>query len=499
MNLLLVLPIALPLLGAGLALVLRRSLVAQRALSLGVLTSVLVLSVVILVQATDRGTLVSQMGDWPAPFGISLVADPFAAIMLVVSTVMHLAVLVYAIGNRRTPDDITVFHPVYLVLAAGVGASFLAGDLFNLFVAFEIMLGASFVLITLGSTREQVRSSMTYVILSLISSALFVTVVAFVYGATGTVNMAQLAERLGDIDRGVRDAIGLLLLVVFGIKAGVFPLFFWLPNSYPTAPTPVTAIFAGLLTKVGVYTIIRTETLLFPTDGPSTLLLVVASLTMVVGVLGAMAQDDVKRILSFHIISQIGYLIFGLALFTVASLAGAIFYTVHHIIVKTSLFLVAGLLEETHGTARLHRLGGLVRSAPAVALLFAIPALSLAGLPPFSGFLAKLALVEAGLDVGAGAVVGVSLAVSLLTLFSMSKIWSGVFWGDPRGLTVATSGGAPVARASQAPTLMIGATATLAALSVVVALAAGPLLELSTEAATSLLDRDSYIEAVLGR
>ncbi len=229
---------------------------------------------------------------------------------------------------------------------------------------------------------------------------------------------------------------------MFAIKAGLFPLFFWLPDSYPTAPGPVTAIFAGLLTKVGVYAIIRTQTLLF--DAPvwmGTVLIVVAVLTMVVGVLGAIAQDDMKRILAFHIISQIGYMIFGLGLFTVAGVAGAVFYIVHHIIVKTALFLVAGLVARRAGSSRLSEVGGLVRSAPVIAVLFAVPALSLAGIPPFSGFLAKFALVDAGLADGAWAAVAASLAVGLLTLYSMTKIWSGVFWGvreteppvEPRG------------------------------------------------------------------
>ncbi len=205
--------------------------------------------------------------------------------------------------------------------------------------------------------------------------------------------MAELAVRMPELSHGVRVGFSLLLIVVFGIKAGLFPLFFWLPDSYPTAPTAITAVFAGLLTKVGVYAIIRSQTLLFPADAQQgTLLLVVAGLTMVVGVLGAIAQDDLRRMLSFHIVSHIGYMIFGLALFTLAGIAGAVFYIVHHIVVKSSLFLVAGLAEFRAGTDRLSRLGGMVRSAPTIAVLFALPALSIAGIPPFSGFVGKFAL-----------------------------------------------------------------------------------------------------------
>ena len=498
MNVLVPLPVVLPLLAAGLSMALHRRPRAQRVLGLLVLATALIATVVLLVRVHADGPVAVQVGGWPAPIGITLVADLFAAIMLVVSAAMVLAVLVYSIGSARTADHTLFFHPVYLILAAGVSASFLAGDLFNLFVAFEVMLSASYVLITLGGSRDQVRSGMTYVVISLVASTLFVTAVGLVYAATGTVNMADLAGRLADLPDAVRTGLGLLLLVVFGVKAAIFPLFFWLPDSYPTAPTPVTAIFAGLLTKVGVYAIIRTQTLLFPADdGPSLLLLAIAGATMLVGVLGAIAQNDVKRILSFHIVSQIGYMVMGLGLFTVAGIAGAIFYIVHHIVVKTSLFLVGGMVEDATGTGALNRLGGLVHRAPLMAVLFAVPALSLAGLPPFSGFVAKLALVQAGLELERYVVVAVSLAVSLLTLFSMTKIWAGVFWGTPHEEppVVAARGDGRLS----APRLMAVPTAALVLLSLAIAAAAGPLYDLSRRAAVALAQPAPYIDAVLGR
>ncbi len=496
MNVLVPFPVVVPLLAAGLSLALHRRAALQRTLGMAVMTLTVGASVVLLVRVEDQGPISVQVGGWPAPLGITLVADLFSAIMLVVSTAMVLAVLVYAVGSPLTADEGQVFHPVYLVLAAGVSASFLTGDLFNLFVAFEVMLVSSYVLITLGGRPAQVRAGMTYVVISLLASTLFVTAVALVYAATGSVNMADLAGRLDDIPDGARTALGLLLLVVFGVKAAIFPLFFWLPDSYPTAPTPVTAIFAGLLTKVGVYAIIRTQTLLFPSEGPSTLLLAIAGATMVVGVLGAIAQDDVKRILSFHIVSQIGYMVLGLGLFSVAGIAGAIFYIVHHIVVKTALFLVSGLIEDATGTGALHRLGGLLRSTPLIAGLFLIPALSLAGLPPFSGFVAKLALVQAGLDLDRFVEVGVSLLVSLLTLFSMTKIWAGVFWGAPDE-PPPVSGVGRVRLSS--PRFMLAPTAALVGVSLAVAAAASPLYDLARRAAVTLVDPAAYVEAVLGR
>ena len=487
--------IALPLGAAAVSLLLAGRLQTQRAVSLTVLTAMLALSGWLLTEVWDGSVLSTRVGGVDPVIGIVIAADPLSGVMLVVSSIMLLVVMVYAIGSRRTKDQAPIFHPVYLVLAAGIAASFVTADLFNLFVAFEVMLTASYVLITLGGSRPQVRHGMTYVVIGLLASGLFITAIGLVYAATGTVNMADLAGRLDQIDPAVRTMLGLLLLVVFGIKAAIFPLFQWLPDSYPTAPSPVTALFAGLLTKVGVYAIIRTQTLMFPTGGTaSTVLLVLAALTMTVGVFGAIAQNDVKRILSFHIVSQIGYMIFGLGLFTLAGVAGAVLYIVHHIVVKTTLFLVGGIIEETTGTGRLDRLGGLMHGAPLLSALFLLPALSLAGIPPLSGFVAKLALVQAGFGIEQWAYAGVAIAVSLLTLFSMTKIWNGVFWGapdEPPPHAGAIEGRLPT------PPLMTASTALMVAISLAFVVAAGPLYDFSTRAATVLLERTDYIEAVL--
>lgn len=490
MNALIALPIVLPLTAAAVCIVVGRWRAAQRAVSVTTLCSLVIASIVLLVFVDRDGIEATQAGGWPAPFGITLVADRFAASLLVVSLVMLLAVLVYAIGQGDVESRHVGFHPVYLALSAGVSASFLTGDLFNLFVAFEVMLTASYVLLTLGGRPDQIRTGMTYVVISLVASALFVTAIGFIYASTGTVNLADLAMRIGELSTGTRQALATLLLVVFGVKAAVFPLFFWLPDSYPTAPTAVTAVFAGLLTKVGVYAIIRTQTMLLPAaDRSQLVVLSIAGATMLIGVLGAIVQNDIKRILSFHIISQVGYMVMGLGLFTVAGLAGATFYIIHHIIVKTTLFLTGGMVEYRAGTGRLDRLGGLVRTAPLLALLFLLPALSLAGIPPLSGFVAKLALVEAGFAAGWWAVVGVSLLVSLLTLFSMTKIWAGAFWGTVEPATPARE---------RLPVAMLIPTTALVVLSLSVALLAGPLYGLSERAAVDLLDGSTYVEAVLG-
>jgi multicomponent Na+:H+ antiporter subunit D len=487
-------PILLPVLGAGLSIVAGRVRWLQRVIGLSVLGALMVYSVLLLIEVDNHGTLATQIGAWPAPVGITLVADRFSAIMLVLASLILLMVLVYSIGQPGAERNHVGFTSVYLVLSAGLCATFLTGDLFTLFVSFEVMLTASYVLITLGARREQVRAGMTYVTISLLSSTLFVSAIALLYAATGTLNLADLAGKVAGLPGGVRTAFAVLFLVVFGIKAALFPLFFWLPDSYPTAPSPVTAVFAGLLTKVGVYAIVRTETLLFPTSLPTTLILVLAALTMLIGVFGAIAQDDVKRILSFLIVSSIGYVVMGLGFFTVAGIAAAIFYIVNHIVVKTALFLTGGLIEHVGGSSRLVSVGGMVRTAPALAVLFFLPALGLAGVPPFAGFVAKFALVDSGFGAGEYLVVGVSLLVSLFTVFSMTKIWSGVFWSPAAEAPERVP--RPAGRLG-GPLLMVLPTGALVAVSLAFMVLAGALFGLSERAAEDLLHPARYVRAVL--
>jgi len=499
------LPVLLPMLGAGLTVTGSRSAGLQRLIGVVVLATVAVLAAVLLVAADRTGPIVVELGGWAAPVGIALVADRLAALLLLVSTLVTLAVLVYSIDQRiadygrETPS--TTFHPMYLLLCAGVSLAYLTGDLFTLFVAFEIMLSASYVLITRQTSASRIRSGMTYVTVSLTSSLLFLTMIALVYAAAGTVNLADLAGRVGDLPAGLRTMLGLLVVVVFGIKSAIVPLHFWLPDSYPNAPAPVTALFAGLLTKVGIYALVRTQTLIFPQGGTWTLMLWLATGTMVVGVLGALAQNDLNRLLSFLLVSHIGFMLFGLAVFDVAGIAGTVLYIVHHITVQATLFLVSGLITRRTGTVAIDQMGGLARTAPALAVLFAVPALTLAGIPPTSGFVAKLALLQAGAAAGvASAVVaGVVVATSLLTLYAMARVWVRVFWGEPRAplpdpdpddeLEIGTM---------STPRPMMAAAAALATVSVAIAVAAGPLSAVAGRAATDLVAREPYRTAVLG-
>ncbi|MDT7948365.1 MAG: Na+/H+ antiporter subunit D [Thermoflexus sp.] len=482
MGLWLILPILIPFLSAVATLLAWGQRPFQRATGVLGTVGLLGAGVMLLDSVWRDGIQTLQVGNWPAPFGITLYADLFSAAMVILAGLIGLAVAVYSLGSMDADRERFGYYAIFHILLMGVCGAFLTGDIFNLYVWFEVMLIASFVLMVLGGERAQLEGGIKYVTLNLMASALFLAAVGILYGVTGTLNMADLAHRLGRMSApGLTTALALMFLVAFGIKAAVFPLFFWLPASYHTPPVAVSALFSGLLTKVGVYALIRVFTRLFVQDVgyTHTLILVIAGLTMITGVLGAVAQTEVRRILSFHIISQIGYMVMGLGMLTPLALGGAIFYIIHHIIVKTNLFLISGMVLHLRGTHQLKNLGGLYRAYPGVSFLFLIPALSLAGLPPLSGFFAKLALVRAGLETGQFAIVAVALGVSLLTLFSMMKIWNEAFW-KPSG-----EDDPPPTRS--VPTALWLPTAGLALLTILVGLAAGPLLVFSMRAAEQLL------------
>ncbi|CAN5688958.1 Na+/H+ antiporter subunit D [soil metagenome] len=519
------LPVLIPMIAAAATLVAGRRPRAQRVITLFALSAVVVVCAGLLYLADRGGTIAVQVGGWGqsepgmGPLGITLVVDRLSALMLVVSSVVLLAVVFYAIGQGiRDGDDrqpVSIFLPTFLVLSAGVCNAFLAGDLFNLYVGFEVLLSASFVLLTIGASKDRVRAGISYVMVSMVSSLVFLLGIALLYAATGTLNMAELAVRLDDISSGTRSALFAVLLVGFGIKAAVFPLSAWLPDSYPTAPAPVTAVFAGLLTKVGVYAIIRAHSLLFPSGGLDPVLLVAALLTMLVGILGALAQSDIKRLLSFTLVSHIGFMVFGIALSSQLGMSGAIFYVAHHILVQTTLFLVVGLIERQAGASTLRRLGGLAAASPLLAFVFLIPALNLGGIPPFSGFIGKVALLQAGTENGsvlAWMLVGGSALTSLLTLYVVARVWSKAFWrarvDAPEG---ELSAGAPTALldddediafddrddVGRMPIGMVVPTVALLGVGLALTVAAGPIFGYAERAASQVLDRGEYISAVL--
>lgn len=502
----LVLPLIIPLTTAVLTLVVRNNIGWQRRISLLGAGALFISSIVILSTVNRYGILVLQIGNWEAPFGITFVADLFSAIMVTLTGILGISIAFYSIGSIDREREAFGYHTFFHLLLMGVSGAFITGDIFNLYVWFEVMLMSSFVLLALGGRSKQIEGAAVYVTLNLISSALFLAAVGLLYGLVGTLNMADIARKMQLVappqSYPILTAVAMLFLIAFGIKSAVFPLFFWLPASYHTPPPAVSALFAGLLTKVGVYSLIRVFTLIFIHNLAFThnLILVIAGLTMITGVLGAIAQGEIRKILSFHIVSQIGYMIMGLAIFTPLALAGSVFYITHHIIVKTNLFLIGGFVEHLKGTGDLKKLGGLYRQRWVLSLLFLIPALSLAGIPPLSGFFAKLSLVQAGLSSQQYLIVAVSLAVSLLTLFSMTKIWNEVFW-KPEPETVSgddnlSSGSTTGVRTRWLTWLVpIG---TLAAITILIGLGAGGVFSLAMRAGEELMDPGGYIRAVFG-
>lgn len=493
MALLLVLPLLIPLLTAAATLLAWPSRQVQRWLSMAGAAGLLAAALALLADVWRDGIQAVQIGNWPAPFGITLVADLFSALMLVLAGLMGLAVAVYSLTSIDAPRERHGYYPLLHILLMGVCGAFLTGDMFNLYVWFEVMLVASFVLMALGGERAQLEGAIKYVTLNLISSALFLAAVGILYGVAGTLNMADLALQLPQVQpQGLVTALSIFFLIAFGIKAALFPLFFWLPASYHTPPVAVSALFAGLLTKVGVYALLRVFTLVFVGEVGFThgLISALAGLTMVTGVLGAAAQNGFRRILSFHIVSQIGYMIMGLGLFTPLALAGSIFFIIHNIIVKTNLFLISGVAHRLQGSDALKQLGGLYKARPGLAFLFVVSAFSLAGLPPLSGFWAKLLLIQAGLNTRQYLLVAAALGVSLLTLFSMTKIWAEAFWKPlPADLPEEVS-----------PKLEWGILLpiiTLASLTVIMGLMVEPLLTLTSRAAEQLLAPTNYIQTVL--
>ena len=416
--------------------------------------------------------------------------------MVAITGLIGFTTLLYARGSdaaAHRPGDFHVF--VHGLLAAVCGA-FITGDVFNLYVWFEVLLTASFILLALGGERPQLEGSIKYVALNLLSSALFLAGIGILYGMAGTLNLAELAVVVQQGERGgLVTMVAVMFMMAFGIKAGMFPLYFWLPASYPTPPAAVTALFSGLLTKVGAYSLIRIFTLVF-IDDPEFLhglILAGAGLTMISGVLAAAAQYEMRKILAVHIVSQIGYVVMGLGLFTQLALAGTIIYLIHVIIVKTNLFLVAGAVNRIKGTYDLHKLGGLYREKPGLSILFIVSAMSLAGVPPLSGFFAKLTLIIAGLRAEAWLIVAVALGVSLLTLYSMTKIWAYVFW-KPAPEPLPDLDPMPKGKWLVFLLPMVGFTI----ITIAIAVFAGPVFDYAEMAAGQLMNPQGYIDAVLG-
>ena len=486
----LVLPIVVPLGTAVILLLAPQRPLLQRWIAF-VGTLVLLGAAIALFHRVDTaGIQVLQVGGWPAPFGITLVADLFAAMLIVAVGVVGVAVTAVAFAGVDPRREAFGYHPLLQILFMGVSGAFLTGDLFNLYVWFEVMLVASFVLMALHRTSVQVEAAFKYVTINLVASAIFLTALGLLYGAAGTLNLADLAVIWPTRSTpGIDLVLAMMFTTAFSIKAGLFPLFFWLPASYHTPPAAIGAAFAGLLTKVGVYALVRIFTLLFHSAPPPlfTLVLVMSAATMVVGLVASLNERDFRRILSFNLVGHIGYTTAGLSLLTPAALAGSILYILHHIVVITNLFLVSGVLLRLRRSTDIACLGGLYKGQPVFAMLAMVPLFSLAGVPPLSGFLGKLAIVQGTFEAGAYWVGAVVLIVGLLTLLSMSRAWADAFWTPAAGPDMAAPG-----------TALVTTIGALSAVTVAMTFGAEPLFALATRTAEQLLEPNEYIRAVFG-
>ncbi len=500
-QIIIILPLLTPLLTAILCLLAWRSTGVQKVLFLVGAVTKLVFSCLLIAEVNRQGIVTMQLGGWEAPYGIPFVADIFSSLMILVNAIIGMAVALYSIKSVDSDRIAFGFFPTLHFLLFGISGAFLTGDVFNLYVWFEIILISSFVLLTLGGRKAQLEGAIKYVALNFLASAIFLAGIGTLYGLTGSVNMADLAVIIPEMEnQGLLSVSAVFFLVAFGIKAAIFPLFFWLPASYHTPPLAISAMMAGMLTKVGVYALIRFFTLIFNHDPgfTHTILLWTGGLTMVVGVLGAAAQNDFRKILSFHIVSQIGYMIMGLAISTTLAIAGAIFFIVHNIIVKTNLFFISGIIRYAKGSYKLKRLGGVYDRYPILAAYFIISAFALTGLPPLSGFWPKFMLVKAGLTEGYIFISLLALGVSILTMFSMTKIWNEVFW-KPR----------PVEAKINLPNIsrirlwkekfwLMFTVTLMAGLIIAMGLFPEPLIAFAERGAEQLLNPQEYIDSVLG-
>jgi multicomponent Na+:H+ antiporter subunit D len=486
-------PIFVPLVTALVLLAIGQPRRVRRVVAGGSALAQLALAVYLLVGTAHGRMFILGVGDWPARLGIVLVVDLLSAIMLVLSALVALATVLYGYAESSQRLEHPLRLPLVQLLVAGINLAFTTGDLFNLFVGFELMLISSYGLLTTEADDWDIKQAYPYVAVNVVGSTLFLCAAGVAYGMFGTLNFAEIAARAPELAGDGRVLVlALLLVVVFGIKAGLFPLYYWLPNSYPTLPTPLAALFAGMLTKVGVYVLLRVLGTVLPHDLHLVyrLLAVLAGVTMILAVLGAISRNFVRGILSFHILSQIGFMVLAIGFFTPLAWAACIFYVIHHIIVKASLFLIGGIGICLNRTDDLERTGNLWRQTPWVGVLFLFQALSLAGLPPLSGFWGKYLIVVIGLQQGSYGLVAASLVASVLTLFSMLKIWNAVFWQD--------SAVAPVRQEDRRWVAMSWVVGGLTVLSLGIGLGAEGVFRLAQLAADQVLDQGRYAEAVLG-
>ncbi|RUL46938.1 Na+/H+ antiporter subunit D [Lysinibacillus antri] len=433
MNNFLLLPIIIPFFFGMILMFGQKKLAYQRITTLlGLLMAIIgALGLVYKVHADGPQTV--TFGSWPAPFGITMVSDMVSALLVTTTLILAFFIVWYGFESIGKERERFFYYPGVMFIITGVNGAFTTGDIFNLFVFFEVLLMASYLLIVLGGEKAQLRESIKYILVNVISSAFFVITVAFLYSVVGTLSMADIALKITEINQpGIITVIAVLFLMVFGMKAAIFPLYFWLPSAYSAPPIPVLALFGALLTKVGVYAIMRTYTLFFTHDLAFTheLLLILSVITIIAGCIGALAHFDVKQIIIYNIVIAVGVILFGVAQMNEVALQGAMFYLVHDMIIKAALFMLIGIVIYISGTTNLRKMGGLMKTYPALGWFYLIAALGLAGVPPLSGFVGKLLIVQGGFQADNIWSSIFILASSLVVLLSVMRIFIYAFWGE---------------------------------------------------------------------
>ncbi|WP_334175272.1 Na+/H+ antiporter subunit D [Pseudoxanthobacter sp.] len=490
-DMLVIVPVVGPLMAAALAVMLRGWPRSQPAIAIVTLAAMIAAEIALLARTLGEGPVTMVMGRWQAPFGIAFTVDTLGAVLALTAAVAGLAGAVYARADIDGPARRAGFYPFLLAMMAGVSGAFLTGDIFNLYVWFEVLLISSFGLLVLGGEPRQLDGTVKYGLLNLIATTLFLVTTGYLYGLVGTLNMADIPARLAALPQTAPVmVIASLYLVAFGMKAAAFPVNAWLPASYHTPKIVVGAVFAGLLTKVGAYALIRTLVMLMPAAGAvlSPVIAWVAALTMITGALIALAQNEMRRTMGFLVISGIGYILAGLAIGTADGLAGALAYAVHSMLAMTAIYLAVGAVERIAGSSALTRTGGLYRASPLLAAIFLGLVLAVAGLPPLSGFWPKAMLVRAGLEAGDGWLVTAMLVAGFLITLALGRVWLLAFWRPAPG------GGEEVR--TRLPATVMLPLAALTLLTLLLGLMPEPLVAAAQAAADGLTDPAAYVRSV---
>jgi multicomponent Na+:H+ antiporter subunit D len=489
---LVVAPLVICLCAGGLLLMVRKQIRLHPPLALASLAFAALANAALLARVLDQGPVVMTMGRWLPPFGITFAADVLGVLFALTASIVAFAVAMFARMDIDYSERRYGFYPFLMMLMAGVNGTFLTGDIFNMYVWFEVLLISSFGLLILGSRHDQLDGALRYAFLNLIGTTVFLVTAGYLYGVFGTLNMADIARKAPELrDAGPLLTLAVLFLFAFAMKAAAFPLNFWLPASYHTPRAAVTALFAGLLTKVGIYAILRTGFTLFPPerDELAGLLGVIAGLTMVLGALGALAQTDFRRLLAFLVVSGIGVMFAGIAIGGTTALAGSIFYAVHSMLAMTAICLLAGIMHRRIGSADLAASGGLYAASPALAAVAMVLVFTVAGLPPFSGLWPKILIVKGGLDAGAFWLVGLVLLSAFLTMMALGRMFLLAFWRP--AVTPIADG-----LSNRGERSAIAALALLTLLAILMGVHPEPVVDLSISAAEWMLNPAPYVDAV---